>query len=71
MKKLMLVAFVAVLLFAGCDLFSNFEFSDIEGDWKFSDRTIKSEAATNVHLAVMSEESFDLGWDTAGNSYWF
>lgn len=55
MKKLVLVAFLAVLACAGCDLFSNFEFSDIEGDWEFSDRTINSEAATDVHLAVLSE----------------
>ena len=71
MKKLILVAFLAVVVCAGCDLFSNFEFSDIEGDWEFSDRTINSEDAIYVRLAVLSEESFDLGWDTTEHSYWF
>ena len=71
MKKLAFFAFLTVIAFTGCDLFSNFTFSDIEGDWEFSDRTINSEAATNVQLAVLSEESFDLGWDTADNGYWF
>ena len=71
MKKLAFFAFLTVIAFAGCDLFSNFTFSDIEGDWEFSDRTINNEAATNIRLAVLSEESFDLGWDTADNGYWF
>jgi len=66
----MVFVVLASLLIASCDLFPNFTIDDILGEWDFSDRVIKGKSATNVHLSVLSEDTFDLGWDTNENSYW-
>jgi hypothetical protein len=70
MKKFLVFAVLAGLLIVGCDLFPNFSIDDILGEWDFSDRVIKGKAATDVHLSVLGEDIFDLGWNTSENSYW-
>ncbi len=70
MKKLVIFAVLIGLILTGCDLFPSFSINDILGEWDFSDRTIKGKAATAIHLGILGEDIFDLGWDTSENDYW-
>ncbi|MEL7556084.1 MAG: hypothetical protein AAGU26_07900 [bacterium] len=69
MKKFLIFAMSIGLMLAGCDLFPSFTINDILGEWDFSDRTIKGKAATDIHLSILDENTFDLGWDTSENDY--
>jgi len=70
-KRCIGIALLLALLVVGCNLGTGLTFDDIKGEWDFADRVIKSENATGVHLSVMDGPMFDLGWNTADNSYWF
>jgi hypothetical protein len=70
-KKVLIGILLVGLLVAGCDLFPSLKIEDIKGEWKFSDRTIKGEAATDVSLSILNEEQFDLGWATVNGHYHF
>ena len=63
MKKLTLIALLAVALLLGCELAMDLSIDDLEGTWKFGSKTIKGNAVDNITLFIIKIDDTTLAVD--------
>ncbi|PKL06642.1 MAG: hypothetical protein CVV53_03250 [Spirochaetae bacterium HGW-Spirochaetae-9] len=76
MKKLMLIALLAVVLLAGCELVPKLTFDDVKGEWIFPSITdIKGTDVKDTGLSVMGDSEaavmLDIRWTTVDTDTYF
>lgn len=75
-RKMVLAGIVltAILVLAGCDLFPNVKYEDIQGEWDFPSVLFNNAQTGAVHLSVLPKDEqgnihIDLSWNDFANFY--
>lgn len=76
MKKLIIVAILVAMVFAGCELVPDLTFNDVKGEWIFPSITnIKGTAVKDTGLSVMGDSEaavmLDIRWTTVDTDTYF